>query len=126
MAAAAPKVLIIEDDVLMMDIYSTVMSAAGCQVLKAWDGEEGLKVVAEQTPAVILLDLVMPRLTGFEVLERLKGDTATRGIPVMVVSNLADDKNIGSAMSRGADKFFAKTRYTPREICANVLECLTR
>ncbi len=119
-----PRVLIIEDDILMMDIYSTVLSAAGCQVLKAWNGEEGLKVVAEQCPALILLDLVMPKVTGFEVLERLKADAATRPIPVLVVSNLADDKNIGSAMSLGADRFLAKTRYTPKEICENVLECL--
>ncbi len=121
---AVPRVLIIEDDILMMDIYATALSAAGCQVLKAWDGEEGLKVTVEQCPAVILLDLVMPKLTGFDVLERLKADEKTRAIPVMVVSNLSDDRSVGSAMSRGADRFLAKTRYTPKEICANVLECL--
>lgn len=120
----APRVLIIEDDILMMDIYSTVLAAAGCQVLKAWDGEEGLKIVAEECPSAVLLDLIMPKLTGFEVLQRLKGDAATRGIPVMVVSNLADEKSVALAMSYGADLFLAKTQYTPKEICNNVFEYL--
>lgn len=119
-----PKILIIEDDILMMDIYSTVLSNAGCRVIKAWNGEDGLRVVAEDCPSAIVLDLVMPKMNGFDVLERLKADPATRGIPVLVVSNLADDKNIKAAMQYGADRFLPKAQYTPKEICANVFECL--
>lgn len=118
--------MIIEDDILMMDIYSTALAAAGCRVFKAWDGEEGLRLVAENCPSAILLDLIMPKVTGFEVLEKLKADQATRGIPVLVLSNLVDDVNIKQAMDRGAERFLPKTGYTPAEITKTVLEYLAK
>ena len=87
MSASAKKILLVEDDRFLRRACEASLRQRGFTVIPAMDGEEGLRLARSETPDLILLDLLMPRLPGIEVLRALKGDGATKNIPVLVLSN---------------------------------------
>ncbi len=90
----------------------------------ATDGEEALTKVAASHPSIILLDVMMPKMNGLQVLEQLKNDPATRDIPVVMLSNLAgDDQAADTALAKGAAKYIVKSAHEPNEI-ADIVENL--
>lgn len=117
----ATKVLIIEDDQLIQRMYGKIFTFEGYEVITASDGEEGLEKARTTTPTIILLDVMMPKLNGMQVLEKLKIDPATKTIPVVMLSNLAGDNDIETALSKGAVKYIIKSEHDPKEI-ADMIE----
>lgn len=101
------KVLLIEDNRLVKIVNERILSRAGYQVVTAADGEEALKIARQATPDVILLDMMLPKLSGPEVLRALKNDPATAATPVIVVTGLSR-KNAPKLESDGADAFVEK------------------
>lgn len=114
------KVLIIEDDSLIVKVYSTRLKADGHQVFSAGDGEEGLALAKKEVPGVILLDIMMPKISGLEVLAELKKSPATAKIPVLVYSNLAKEEEVTKAKSLGAREFIVKADLTPHQVVAKL------
>jgi CheY-like chemotaxis protein len=112
----ATKVLIIEDDQLIQRMYGKIFTFEGYEVITASDGEEGLEKARTTTPTIILLDVMMPKLNGMQVLEKLKMDPATKTIPVVMLSNLAGDNDIETALAKGAVKYIIKSEHDPKEI----------
>lgn len=110
------KVLIIEDDLLMSRMYQKIFTFGHYEVETAVDGEEGLSKVVAVSPTVILLDIMMPKLNGLQVLEKLKADPATKNIPVIMLTNLAGQQDAETALSKGAVKYIVKSEHTPEEI----------
>lgn len=110
------KILIVEDDPLIGKVYATRLAADKHQVLLATDGENGLKSAKENLPDVIVLDIMMPKMSGLEVLADLKKNPATAKIPVIVYSNLAHDEEIAQAKKLGANEFLAKANLTPQQL----------
>jgi CheY-like chemotaxis protein len=102
MAEATRRVLLAEDDRFLRRAAESRLRQNGFTVLPAVDGEEALKVARAERPDLILLDLIMPKLQGFEVLKALKQDPATAPIPVIVLSNLGQDEDLKRAMELGA------------------------
>src|SRR2546430_7494449 len=98
----SPKVLLAEDDRLLRTAAVSTLRRAGFDVRAAEDGEETVALAAAERPDLILLDLVMPRVDGFEALRRLKADPATRAIPVIVLSNLGTESDRSTATAAGA------------------------
>ncbi len=82
------KILLIEDDPFLSSMYSTKFEMENFAVLAAVDGEKGLKLALSEQPDIILLDIIMPKMNGFEVLEKLKDNTATKDTPVILLTNL--------------------------------------
>jgi OmpR family response regulator RpaB len=117
----ATKVLIIEDDQLIQRMYGKIFTFEGYEVITASDGEEGLEKARTTTPTIILLDVMMPKLNGMQVLEKLKMDPATKTIPVVMLSNLAGDNDIETALAKGAVKYIIKSEHDPKEI-ADMIE----
>jgi OmpR family response regulator RpaB len=117
----ATKVLIIEDDQLIQRMYGKIFTFEGYEVITASDGEEGLEKARTTAPTIILLDVMMPKLNGMQVLEKLKMDPATKTIPVVMLSNLAGDNDIETALSKGAVKYIIKSEHDPKEI-ADMIE----
>ena len=102
------KVLLIEDSKLMRVATEGVLTRAGYQVVSAVDGEQGLQLAGETSPNVILLDMLLPKMSGIDVLQRLKQERATAAIPVIVLTSLSQ-KNEGKLMQAGAAAFFEKS-----------------
>ncbi len=110
------KILIIEDDALLSRMYQTIFTSSGYQVDLAVDGEAGLAQARNGGPTLILLDVMMPKLNGLEVLERLKGDPELRDIPVVVLTNLAGNTDVQRALELGAVRYIIKSEHRPRQV----------
>ena len=125
MGTPPKRILVAEDDRFLRKAAEVTLKRHGYVVLTASDGEEALRVAGEETPDLILLDLIMPKLQGFEVLRTLKQDPATVGIPVIVLSNLARPTDVQQAMDGGAAAFFVKGDLSFQELAKLVEEALT-
>lgn len=120
MTASPRRVLLAEDDKFLRKAASTALRRRGYEVLNAQDGQEALAVAREQTPDVILLDLIMPKVQGFEVLRSLKADPATRNIPVIVLTNLSQEADRQAALAGGALDYLVKANLSLDALAAAV------
>lgn len=120
------RILIIEDDKFLRDLISQKLKKEGFGILEAVDGESGLRIVAEEHPDLILLDLILPGLDGFEVLKRLKQNAGTASIPVIVLSNLGQKEDMDRARAAGAEDFMVKAHFTPGEIVSKIKAILKK
>jgi len=118
------KILIIEDDALLSRMYHTIFSTNNYEVALATDGEDGLLKARKEQPTLILLDIMMPKLNGLEVLERLKSDPEVREIPVVVLTNLAGNNDVQAALELGAVRYLIKSENKPKQVEEAVLEIL--
>ncbi len=118
------KVLIVEDDQLIQRMYQKIFTFQKYEVVTASDGEEGLEKARSEAPTIILLDVMMPKANGMEVLQRLKADSETKHIPVVMLSNLAGENDVETALSHGAVKYIIKSEYDPKEIADMVEEII--
>lgn len=103
------KILVVEDDIMLNKIYQTKLSMLGYQVLAAYDGEEGLTMMSAHQPHLVLLDLMLPKKNGFEVLEAAKQNMAISRIPVIILSNLGQESDIRRGTELGAVDFLVKS-----------------
>lgn len=113
-------VLIVEDDQTLAQMYGTKFEAEGYLVLHAGDGSEGLVQAKQEKPDIILLDVMMPKLDGFGTLAMLKADKAMSKIPVIMLTNLAQEEDIKKGKELGAVDYFVKANQTPGEIVNKV------
>jgi DNA-binding response OmpR family regulator len=116
----AENILIIEDDKFLRELISRKLINEGFKIEEAVDGEEGLKKLQETKPDLILLDLILPGLDGFEVLERMKDNPSTSSIPVLILSNLGQRDEIERGLKLGAIDFLVKAHFTPEEIVGKI------
>jgi len=100
----AKKILIIEDEKILRELLSAKLLREGYDVETAKDGAEGLRVTQEVRPDLVLLDIFMPKLSGFEVLEILRNDVQLRNIPVIVISNSGQPSELEQAKDLGSDR----------------------
>lgn len=110
------RVLYIEDEKFFADTVEKVLKTAGYSVKQAADGEVGLQLAREWKPNLILLDLLLPKIEGFEVLKQLKSDLATQSIPIIILSNLNSEDDVKKATDLGAQHFFVKAVTMPTNI----------
>lgn len=118
------KVLIIEDDPLISRMYQKIFTFEKYEVEMAKDGQEGLDKARQTKPSVILLDVMMPKMNGLQVLERLKADPATKSIPVLILTNLSGQLDAETAISKGAVKYIVKSEHEPKEVADIVKKIL--
>lgn len=118
------KILIIEDDPLMLRMYQKIFKFQKHEVEIAGDGEEGLAKVQAFGPTIVLLDVMMPKMNGLQVLEQLKANPATKAVPVIMLTNLAGQQDAETAMSKGAVKYIVKSEHEPREVADMVEEVI--
>lgn len=110
------KILLIEDDKFLRELMNKKLITLGYEVVSAADGESGLVMIKETKPDVVLLDLILPGINGFEVLERAKQDPEIANIPVVILSNLGQGEDIEKGLALGAKDFLVKAHFTPQEI----------
>jgi two-component system, OmpR family, phosphate regulon response regulator PhoB len=110
------KILIVEDDALLVKMYKTKFENEGYEVIVAGDGEQGLVYIKQYLPDFIILDFMMPKLSGMGLLEQLALDPQSKNIPVMMLSNMSNPLEIENAKRLGAKEFLIKANYTPGQI----------
>ena len=118
------RILLAEDDRILRKAGEIALRRNGYEVIAAVDGEDALAKARLERPALILLDVMMPKLDGFEVLAQLQADPATHDIPVIMLSNLGDDAAVQQAIGCGARAFVVKSSVRPDELAAKVAETL--
>lgn len=119
------KILLVDDDALLVRMYQTKLKADGYEVETAGDGAEGFNKTKEFKPDLILLDVMMPKMNGFEMLKTLKQNTGTKKIPVILLTNVGGSEgDIEKGLSLGAVAYIIKANYLPKEIVQKVKEIL--
>jgi DNA-binding response OmpR family regulator len=118
------KVLIIEDEQTLIKALEAAVGEENISLAVAVDGESGLELAKVFRPDIILLDIILPKLNGFEVLKQLKKNKATAGIPVLILSNLGDETDIAKGIEGGAVGYLVKANYKIEEVIQKIREIL--
>lgn len=119
------KVLIIDDDQLLVTMYEEKFEKDGYEVSTAFNGEEGLKKIKKEKPTLVLLDIMMPKMNGLEVLETIKKDRKIKNIPVILLTNLARGKeDVHKGLELGAVAYLVKSQVKPSQVVAKAKEVL--
>ena len=119
-------ILLAEDDRILRKAGEATLRKKGYTVIAAVDGEDALAKAREHKPDLILLDVIMPKMQGFEVLANLKTDAATRDIPVIMLSNLQDESDVRKATEGGALDYLVKSNVPLDVLAARIAEALAR
>ena len=118
------KILFIEDEATLQKTLGDVLRKENYEVISALNGEIGLRMAVTQKPDLILLDLILPKLDGFKVLEKLKENPETKKIPVVILTNLERMEDVNKALEIGATTYLIKTQYKLEEVIEKVRKAL--
>ncbi len=116
------KILIIEDEEILLDLLQKKLSKQGYDISVARDGEEGLNAIRKIKPDLILLDIVMPKLGGFKVMEEKAKDSNIKDIPVIIISNSGQPVDLNKAKKLGAKDWLVKTEFDPQGVIDKVIK----
>lgn len=114
------SIVLVEDNGMLSGMLSDEFRDEGCEVHQAFDGEEGLELIRSKKPDLVLLDLLMPKKDGFEVLKELKADDSTKDIPVVILTVSANEDKLEETMKMGATDALLKSHHTMRGVIDRV------
>ena len=117
-------ILIIEDDKFLRELIVQKLIKEGYKISEAVDGEDGIKKIKEEKPDLVLLDLILPGIDGFEILSRMKEDPSLAQIIVIILSNLGQKDDVERGLKLGAVDYLIKAHFTPGEIIDKVKNAL--
>ena len=120
------KILLVEDDVPLRDMYETRLKYEGYETVVATDGEEALAKAVSEKPDLILLDIMMPKISGFDVLDILKSTEATKHIPIIILTVLEQESNKVKGLVSGAEDYIIKSQSMPQEVIAKIKNTVKR
>ena len=118
------KILFVEDESALQKTFGDILKQEGYEMISALDGEIGLRLAKENRPNLILLDLILPKIHGFDVLKKLKEDSDTKEIPVIVLTNLEGLEDVEKALELGATTYLVKTQYSLEEVVQKIKKAL--
>lgn len=114
------KIMIIEDDRFLSSVLKARLEKDGFTVIQAFDGESAIQLLKTEAPNLIVLDLIMPKMTGFDVLKTISVTPQVAGAPVVIVSNLAQDSDIEKAKELGAKEYFVKVKVSVDDLVERI------
>jgi DNA-binding response OmpR family regulator len=114
------RLVVIEDDKFLRQLIMRKLTKEGFIVVEAEDGATGLDAIRSELPQLVLLDILLPGMSGFDVLAEIKNDKKLAGVPVVMLSNLGQKEEIERAKSLGATDFLVKAKFTPGEIVTHI------
>ena len=120
------KILIVEDEEFILDLYVTKLEQSGYEVIRATNGSQGFSLAQLEKPTLILMDILMPEVDGYGMLQQLKASPATKNIPAIIFSNLSQKSEIEKGLKLGAKDFIIKTSVTPTQLEQKVREFLVK
>lgn len=124
--AAKPKLLLVEDDTFLAGMYVTKLTMEHFRVELATDGESGLTKALEIKPDLILLDILLPKMNGFDVLRKLKANPTTKDVPVILLTNLGQKSDVTEGLDLGAADYLIKAHFMPSEVVDKIKQHLRR
>ena len=116
------KIVIVEDEEVLLDVLKKKLIVEGYEVVTAMDGEKGLSTIRSEKPDLILLDIMLPKMDGYQIMEAIKKDSKTKTIPVVVISNSGQPVELDKAKKLGAKDWLIKTEFDPNEVLAKVVK----
>jgi len=119
-------ILLVEDDPFVVDIYTKKLTEAGFSVEVAQDREETLKKISEKKPDLLLLDIVLPNIEGWDLLKEIKEDLAFKDLKVAILSNLGQKADVEKGLKLGATRYFIKAHYTPTQVVEEIEKMLAQ
>lgn len=119
------KIVLVEDDEILSKVIDEELSDAGFDVTRVFSGDKALKVVLDEKPNLVLLDLILPEVHGFDILAEMKRDSHTRDIPVMILTMLGSDDDIKKGLTLGAVDYIVKSQHAVGEIIDKVKNFFT-
>lgn len=122
--AEKTHVLLVEDDVFLSGIYQKKFEMEGFKVSLADNGEKALVEVKKKKPDIVMLDILLPKLDGFAVLEKLKADSDTKNIPVILLTNLGQKDDVEKGLQMGAVDYLIKAHFKPSEVVDKIKKAL--
>lgn len=120
------KILLIEDEEALQKSLTRALELEGFKMINAYDGKTGVQMATKENPNLILLDLILPKIDGFEIFKILKGDPKTRDIPIIILTNLEQVQGIDKLIEYGPINYLVKANYTLDEIVVKIKETLTK
>lgn len=118
------KILFIEDESALQKTFTDLLSKENYEIVSAFDGETGLRLAKDKKPDLILLDLILPKINGFDVLRNLKNDEELKNIPVIVLTNLESVVDVNRVIELGATTYLVKAHYSLKEVIDKVKTAL--
>ena len=118
------KILFIEDESALQKTLGDILESKGYLMISALDGEIGLALAEKEKPDLILLDIILPKVNGMEVLSKLKNNPQTKAIPIIILTNLESINNVGKALELGAMTYLVKAQYSLGEILEKIEKAL--
>jgi DNA-binding response OmpR family regulator len=118
------KILVVEDEMALSQTLTEFLISENFEVLSAQDGEAGVKIAKAKKPDLVLLDIILPKKDGYEVLEDLKNDDLTKNIPVILLTNLESAQDIQKAFDKGATTYLVKSAYKMQDVVKKIKETL--
>jgi len=126
MPAKPARILVVEDETFLVKIYTVKLKKEGFEVHIATDGEQAVAMAAEVKPDIILLDLILPKMNGFEALEKMRANPVNRDTPVIVLSNLGQEEDIKRAETLGATDYLVKANFSIQDVITKVRATLAK
>ena len=120
------KIVILEDDSSIVKSLTRMLSGEGYEVFSTVDGETGLRIIKEKKPDLIVLDIILPRKSGFEVMEDISEDDDLKHIPVVVLTNLESNQDVNRMIEMGVKSFLVKANYSLEEVVKKIKEILNK
>ena len=114
------NILLVEDDPFLIDIYTTKLKESGFSVEVANDGEVALRKARENKPDLVILDIVLPQIDGWEILRRIKSEPEFKNLKVIILSNLGQKEEVEKGIKLGAAKYLIKAHYTPSQVIKEI------
>lgn len=118
------KVLLVEDDQMIVEMYKLKLETDGYEVFVTDKGSEAIELAGKEKPDIILLDIILPEIDGFSILQEIKSDSATKKIPVMMLTNLSQESDQEKGTQMGAVGYFVKAQHTPADIMTEIKKIL--
>ena len=118
------SILLVEDDEFLAELYATKLQLEGFEVALAVDGEKGLQMTKDLKPDLILLNIILPKMDGFEVLAAVKKDPALKSIPIILLTNLSQKDEVKKGLDLGAIDYLIKAHFMPSEVVKKIKDTI--
>ncbi|MFA5021892.1 MAG: response regulator [Patescibacteria group bacterium] len=118
------SILLVEDDEFLAELYATKLNLEGYEVSLAVSGDKGLKLIREKKPDLVLLDIILPKMDGFEILKAVKEDKALKDIPIILLTNLSQKDEVKKGLELGAVDYLIKAHFMPSEVVKKIKQVM--
>ncbi|MFA6410906.1 MAG: response regulator [Candidatus Buchananbacteria bacterium] len=117
-------IVLVEDDEFLAELYATKLGLEGFEVSLAATGDKGLKMIKEKKPDLVLLDIILPKMDGFEILKAVRNDKEIKNVPIILLTNLSQKDEVKKGLELGAVDYLIKAHFMPSEVVKKIKQVI--